>query len=607
MDDAKRLVTELLGKLAELDSKVATYQQDMNAEFERYSALLLKDVSEDVSNEVSRVIAESMSNYLMLQAPNRDCLEFPATLTEHGLWGGRRSPPPILYHTSGTPKDGPRSPHEREKEFQGVFTPSFLPLLDSSDRPPHSPPSSSPLPSPSPAFTPSLDSILSVDEGLDARTSAIAAWPSPARRQTDGTVSSVDSSGSDSRVRRSALRRSSSSTKGSPRRVRFEFQGIEVLPTSSPQAPTSPRGSLEEAEATSAIVDDSPPYAGPSLLDVEGEEDWLPRPKKVSSTQALRALSRKALDEGTVWTVVNPDPEEAPTTMDGSNEAAPLPKPSPTTTKTAVTPAAVPAKNQSRSQRVAFTEKENTPESPEEKMENNEDDKDGSDDDFLSMRSKTSKESTSPAGRLPLAGSPVSAGVSSPFANAPVKVHVILGKASSNSNILDTKAEMREDEFFDFDEGEDTISGTKQRSENPDKYLSEDLDDDQDDKLHTHPTAPTRPLHSVQPTVSIPKTSPDTQPITPTSARFMQGSIGSYKGHSLMMSAIVNPRIQEEAAAMGDFSSFVGSVDGRSGFDAADLGSFRASLTKTMSVMPRSFSERMALEETLDKADDDAR
>ncbi len=116
-----------------------------------------------------------------------------------------------------------------------------------------------------------------------------------------------------------------------------------MLPSSSPQAPTILGEALlvEDIEAdTSAIAeeDESPEYTGPSLLDVEGEEDALPRPKKVSSTQALRALSQQPLDAGTIWTVVNADTEDAPK-MNGQQDigAAASGSTTPTQTNLALT------------------------------------------------------------------------------------------------------------------------------------------------------------------------------------------------------------------------------------------------------------------------------
>jgi hypothetical protein len=89
--------------------------------------------------------------------------------------------------------------------------------------------------------------------------------------------------------------------------------------------------------------------------------------------------------------------------------------------------------------------------------------------------------------------------------------------------------------------------------------------------------------------------------------RFSEGGIGSYKGNSIRMDAVANPRVLEEAAALGDIKSFVGSVNGNSGFDPSDINSYRESLGKhAFSGTPRSFSERVMLEDSmaLEKGDD---
>lgn len=628
MDDARQIISELLAKLAELDGKVASYQQDIHAEFERYRASLLKDVPEHISDEVSRVITESMPNYPMLSGPssNRDSVESPAAPTPSergGAWGGssgRKSPPPILYHTSGIPKDGPRSPHEREKEFQGVFTPSYLPLLDGSDQAPpqspsESPPSASPpAHSPSRALGPSLDGILSVDETLEPGVGLDAPRPVPIRRQTDGTESSAGSSGSDTKVRRSALRRSSSSVKDSPRRVRFDVQGAEVLPTASPQASVSSLDVCLTEEAgvsTSAVVDDSPLYSGPSLLDIEGEEDLLPQPKKVSSTQALRALTRSPLEEGTVWRVVNPDPEELNPKMNGLDETTVSAGPGPATTAAAAmattSTTTSPSKAKSPSplrQRVVVVEQPPQPAAVESSPDGQ--DKEGSDEDFLSMRSKTTKKPSSPVLRSPVAGSPrATAGHHVSFRLEP---KIASPKSSTGGDTDDVGSKDTQDGFFDFDDGEDTLLGASARPRSTEKYLPEDEDAEPEAEQETK--RPVNPLaaHSTSQYTTLPARtvstrSPDARSMTPpTSSRFLQGSVGSYKGQSLRVSAVLNPKLQEAAEAMGDFTTIVGSIHDRNSYE--DLGSFGANTAASFTGAPRSFSERMAMEEAMEKTGD---
>src|SRR5450756_236250 len=60
MDEATKLVSELQQKLTELDHKVWQYQRDMTSEFEKYAEDLLREVPQDISETVSKTIAESM-------------------------------------------------------------------------------------------------------------------------------------------------------------------------------------------------------------------------------------------------------------------------------------------------------------------------------------------------------------------------------------------------------------------------------------------------------------------------------------------------------------------------------------------------------------------
>lgn len=636
MDDAARLVSELHDKLAELDGKVAAYRRDMLAEFHKHMEDCLKDYPDDVSSQVSRVIAESMSRYPALSPTNHDMADSPATTTHHKTpgWKGRKSPPPVLPHTSGVPtKEGPRSPHEREKEFQGVFTPTYLPLLESNERSSHRPPPTSPVPVPPvvqqpqqqqqqpppqqppqqqlQSLTPlSVDNVKKVEE-IKKPEAAVEGRPDPIRRLTDRSTSSVESSSSESKVRRSALRRSSSSVKGaaSPRRVRFDFSGEEVFPSSSPQQAASlvamaveddeadkPKAELlpvVETSATSAaaVVEDESPepeeeYIGTSLLDVEGEEDWLPRPRKVSSTQALQALTRSPLEEGSFWTVVNANNNEESGKVNGQKE------------KETNTSAPAPVKVDSQATlRPVDGPGEDIPVSgllgsPIEELEQYvDDDDDESEEEFLSMRPKNSKKSPSPGAQTPFK-SPAT----SQFAPSNQT-----SKVSGPSKTNGKQDILEEDPLFDFEDGE---NGTGKA----DKYLPEEEDDDDEDEddgvevriphrpMRTTPT----PLQTVledenkkhSRTTSLPPVSP--------SAVLFGHSIGSFRGNSISLNPIKNTKLYDEIAGLKDVHFFVGSVDGRSGAEAADMGSYRA-MSKGVPAVPRSFTERLAIEEAMER------
>ncbi|KAK3940379.1 hypothetical protein QBC46DRAFT_385629 [Diplogelasinospora grovesii] len=692
MDDAARLVTELHEKLAELNDKVAAYQRDMLNEFERHMEDCLKDVPDDVSNEVSRVIAETMHKYPALnpsgragygsadsnpQSPTTGSPQFlPMTGVDRRrvLWDGRKSPPPILYHTSGIPThhhnhshhQRGRSPHEREKEFRGVFTPHYLPLLENGDRDRdrnlHSPPIS-PLPAPLATsltlLIPSLDEIKekeaekakvkdaeveveAIVQNGDGTADEKPRPPLPVRRLTDRSTSSLESVDSrEIRVPRSALRRTSSSTKGSPRRVRFvDLQGAEVstrsaspnkaaskaASRSSSQSSTTTilvtsasdtdldkaaqrqgAGKAESLAADESQLDDG--YTGPSLLDVEGEEDWQPRPKKVSSTQALRELSRKPLDDG-IWTTVNPeDPDEtAVPKLNGDSSADTSAAATPTGSRSTVTITDHMEKHTLNTKQIAPTDVPPLG-SPIEELEqleeaimndDSDDDSDSdSDDGFLSM--SFSRKSPSPAPRSPALQS---------------RSSLLTGAISNQTTTEDNETEARPTPFTlpnhqkDVDDDDDMpfeIDETRD-DRKPGKYLKEE---EKDDEEEVDITAKLNKRLSTS--LANEQTPPHDHGTNgngvSAAALFERHSVGSYKGTTMRINPINNPKLYEEIARMKDVHFFVGGVDGRSGVEAADLGSYRAnligakgeSLNNMMGATPRSFTERLALEEAMER------
>ncbi|RKU45172.1 hypothetical protein DL546_006618 [Coniochaeta pulveracea] len=743
MEDAHKLIAELLAKLGELDSKVASYQQDMLAQFQKYSDDLLKDVPEAISSEVSRAIAASMSKYPYLHPPsNRDDgveSEPPTPTTENWKAEGRKSPPPVLYHTSGIPKnfkhnfgEGDRSPHERENEFRGVFTPSYLPLLGDTDRPPHSSPTSlKPLPAaqapPAGPFPPLPDSIVvNTDAAANGTARAepraeepvveeAAPRPTPVRSLTENSIHSISSSGSGSehKIRRSALRRSSSSNKGSPRRVRFEFGGTEVLPSSSPDLGFNPSSSqtsagLDEADNddeinASSAIDDSELYTaesynGLSLLDMEGEEELEPRPKKVSSTQALRELTRNnPVEEGTIWKQVNSSEDSLARGAGGSKATgiSKLPAKTPMVATSHRIPGSI---NKPATTSSSRDESLGSPLQDMERYDAEDDDDDSSEEEFLSMPAKSSRSSSphtrSPSGQSPVAQpfphstnyqktSPESNGhphadrerllarphaedvshvpkdlphswehTVEPLLRDILKKHVkgdfsidvhdypelkvksktaprVIRVTVSNPVSTDLQDGIQKElakkvppsfqetylqfssskapssratsqaepdtDFFDFDD--EDLSNT---SGKPNKYLADEPEEDEDVSKNDEPLeAPSKPsLYSTSPAVSIPHK--NQTPVTTNKTKFTDGGVGSYNGRTLRMSSVVSPKVLREAAALGDFKTFVGSVDGRSGVDMYDPFSYRESIVgRSFNGTPHSLSERMMLEDKM--------
>jgi hypothetical protein len=325
MDEASRLIAELQQKLAQLDHKIWLYRQDMASEFKKYADDLLRDIPGDVSDTVNEAIAESLKSYPSLDvgsqvaeplggAVNKDVTGNRAD-DDSNTKSGALSIPVVPDQGPDSPLEGLRNAHEREQEFQGLFTPSYLPLLDSTDRNERRS-SSINL---SPASESKAISILARERAPESTSPTSSSAPSssslvlrkpstpPRRRNTDDA--STNSDQSDTPVRRSALRRSSNSSKQpqSPRHVRFEFAGEEFPTTSSPklESPT-----LEHIEKVPIILGNGEDTDyGTAALQEEEVPDSPPR-KRVSSSEALRLLSRGPVEEdGTQWTEVRAPPD----------------------------------------------------------------------------------------------------------------------------------------------------------------------------------------------------------------------------------------------------------------------------------------------------------
>ncbi|KAH8589257.1 hypothetical protein B0O99DRAFT_637220, partial [Bisporella sp. PMI_857] len=322
MDESTRLVADLQRKLAELDHKVYQYRSDMVEEFQKYANDLLHDIPQDISSNVSSTIASKFSSYSHLYPPtnaidssvNSGTSRVPVA-DKVNAGGATIDPVQASRRFSNDSELFSRSPHAREAEFRGLFTPSFLPLLDSSSR--HNRAAIQDM------VSPAIDKgkgkeMDTVEEhvGVDAGTSIIrslAASPEisrprkPVRKNTDEV--SILSDTSDYPLR-SALRTSSNSSAhspGLPRRVRFEVHGGEVLPGESDpkfEATTAENGILMTEDGFA----DNDGDAG-SFTFGSGEDSPPPK-KKLSASEKLRALSRKPLEDDTTWTTVTPPPEE---------------------------------------------------------------------------------------------------------------------------------------------------------------------------------------------------------------------------------------------------------------------------------------------------------
>ncbi|KAI1758550.1 hypothetical protein GGR53DRAFT_252811 [Hypoxylon sp. FL1150] len=596
MNDTTNLVSDLLRKLAELDSKVNEYRQDMAQEFRRYSQQRLRDVPGDVSAKVERLVSEQFQNYPAL-SPDLDnafdsLSQFGATIsTDEKVWSIAQSSPPASPPIPDIPTDdGTRSPHERELEFHGLFTPSYLPLLDAVQRQSFTPPALSPQ-------IPEIQEPNNIQEPPPTPVANdIPSRPEPVRRWTEDTLSSVTSDDSATRLRRSALRRSSSSSTTkthSPRRVRFEVEGEEVLPTSSPTMsprvpdyPTSPLGNpttfLDDSYNAIVIHEDS------SLLGSSP-----PMPKKITSTDRLKAMARSSTEDTSKWEVVGnleaaDDDELEELVMTGFNarkvhDTSPVPTNhiSSGTTAHGINDARLPSQLGAR---LATTN-----EVAEEENETAEEADDA--DDVLMMPPLSSfkgKKRFSP---------PPETAPQSELKGSDPQTAAGKHKKQAESTNSDDEHHTDEEDMFDFEDNEGIATGDGGNESK--KYMDED-NEEEDDEADATPTAENPVLFSTSP--AIPMARPVAKPASPTlaspSPRQVAASVGSFRGKPFSIDVIRDPELHKKAAEMGDFYTFVGSVDGRSGVD--ESSSYRPELTY-FSGTPRSLSERL-MKEDLDEA-----
>ncbi|KAH7348592.1 hypothetical protein BKA65DRAFT_398580 [Rhexocercosporidium sp. MPI-PUGE-AT-0058] len=500
----------------------------------------------------------------------------------------------------------PRSPHEREKEFQGVFTPSYLPLLDSTSRNERRSSRDYNLTSPAPGFKGKEreDEPLQVDASTDTRslmnTPEANRPPTPQRKNTDEW--SVGSDHSEGSRRRSALRRSSSASnkeRGSPRRVRFEVAGVEVLPTSSPQ----PESTISGDGPTSLFSDEDDEEGGSEMIeDVEK-----PPPKRISSSQALRNMSRSPLvDDGTQWTTVTAPPDGSASVAtangfseDSSNQDMPARNGESQSslgstangngTVTEISPGIVRSSDKESQDRIETLSED--------------------DEDMLDMPPLKRQSASQAASILSPANPP-----SIDDNKSPTSATRYSKAWQGNDNFglggeleikdLNFKKE-EDDDLFHFDETLESSGVPPTGTESP----PEDLDDEERDSFDTESAI--RPTENRE--ISSNKYGYTSSPARPiirssqmdTDGALTAGAVGSYKGHPFNM-PIVSPDVHAQAASIGPLSSFVGSVNGRSGLDESNVQSFRASVG-SFSGTPRSMSERLMMDQMMEAEKSESR
>ncbi|KAI0439285.1 hypothetical protein F4803DRAFT_50693 [Xylaria telfairii] len=567
MDDTTTLASELLDKLYALNQKVCDYRQDMVDEFRRYQHRLLHDAPEHVSAHVEEVLAAELHNYPALSPGFAlDASSADLGCSPIDRWGrrgrmGTSSPPPLLPHTSGVPPHDVASgspDRDRDREFHGLFTPSYLPLLEVVQ--PIQTPSTPTVVSP-PA-TP-RDSDSNNTQAPSPPPDTTPRRPDPVRHYTEETTSSVTSDDSISRTRRSALRRSSSASMKetqSPRRVRFDVEGEEVLPTVSP--PTSPR--IYDL-LTSPPPEEHVTPTHESLSQVTSEEDDAsilgnspPRPKKISSTERLKALARSSTEDTSKWTVVgdihDDDDEEEGLVMLSSKKKSKAPVPV--------------LKNGTSSH---YTQVESSNDLTKEIL-NHQVISEVVDDvlDLTPLTSFKDKKRFSP----------------------PQEAQAIIAEVTPEENLRPPPSDetkppdpahisqppkvqnREEEEMFRFDDEEPALE--LQAATKNSKYIEEEEEEIEEriTPLADNPAEePLVSLYSTSPAISIAKPASLQAESASSVSKRMGASAGSYKGKPFIIGVVRNEELHKKAEEMGDVYTFVGSVDGRSGVDPSD--SFR--------------------------------
>jgi len=218
-------------------------------------------------------------------------------------------------------------------------------------------------------------------------------------------------------------------------------------------------------------------------------------------------------------------------------------------------------------------------------------DENASDDEFLSIppkRKSSSSSTTSPS-------TPPAPSVASPLTRLPNAPTPVSKKTASEANQNHSADDDGLDPFFDFD---DEAGGpAASRSRNPQKYLPDPESSDED----TTPPGRLRNDIQQQPAAAASTSAAAKMPPMSPSSVLFGHSVGSYMGRSVMMPPVKNPQLYDEIAGMDDVQLYVGSIKDLSATQAASMGtSYRAS-SLARGGMPMSFSERLALEDEMER------
>ncbi|KAG5935390.1 hypothetical protein E4U53_000437 [Claviceps sorghi] len=439
-------------------------------------------------------------------------------------------------------------------------------------------------------------------------------------KSADDARSSISSDKSDSKPPRSAMRRTSSVSKlpQSPRRVRFDFMGEEVLPTSSPQH-TAFIAARVSSPVPADPADPDSSFTSNLATDPGEDEEELP-PRKVSSSDALRALSRAPRDEdGTVWTVVNSDSEDSATDEVQLTQNHQLEKPDkPPNISAAPTSPGPEGRMNTPTTPMGFN---TTFSSTTAHNLNTSEDDSTDDEDILSMakrKTPPSCASTEPS----LQGSPTSeekiASSAAAGQNAgPFNFEQADLTHDETKRCKDPASDDSEDDLFYFEEDglegclksiqRGTVHNPKRQKEEEEEEQEESGEDDSDNEIDTGALSPPS-LYGTSVPIDIPipqmvddpQAPPGTQPIK---LRTHSGTVGSYKGRPLVIPILRNAEILDEIHSSVPIRPVVGSFHDRNPADDLNISAMQGSIDERLAEAvstARSFMERLSIEETME-------
>ncbi|KAK2595768.1 hypothetical protein QQS21_006594 [Conoideocrella luteorostrata] len=445
---------------------------------------------------------------------------------------------------------------------------------------------------------------LSVNHGLDANQTLATSSEQDLTISTalglgikspDDTRSSISSDKSDSKPPRSAMRRSSSISKipQSPRRVRFDFMGEEVLPTSSPQASAFIAGRISSPEPLDEESD-----CASHLATEPGEEEGAP-PRKVSSSDALRALSRAPLGEdGTVWTVVNSDSDDAGAEASHSTQTNQPEKILAPSVKPNIT--AKPACLESSSKKMTAHQKPAAPDDAQ-PASSSPGDESSDDDDVLSMaKHKAPAPLVSRTPALLFATSAAQPAAStqpgSPNARSSKVERPDAAQRRDKAASGSLAKAQNDDEMFYFDEEglqfpKRAVNQEPTEQKLPTEEDSDQEEDPKDDQEDAMPPNETTSIYATSPPINIPKQWRNNLD----DPKLQTSTVGSYKGQPLVMPVVTDPALLEEINSAPVVRGVV---------DLSDLGSINERLSATVS---RSFTRRLLIQDMMGPGKDSSR